>query len=343
MRSILQLSRQDLSDLISQTATRMKVQPAIVEKDVWVCTVLDRLFTSDAFRERLVFKGGTSLSKAFGIIERFSEDVDLIMDWRLIGYGETDTDPWDPERSKTQQAKLATRINADCLHYLQTHLAPWLRMELADVTANDVEIVVTEEQGVEVNYPSLFGIVNYVPSRVLLEIGPLAAWIPSVWTTLSPYVSTEFPNVVGTVEVPARVTSAERTFWEKATILHQQASNSTAAPIRYARHYYDLVMLARSGVADRAIADIELLRQVVEFKQRFYPSARARYELATPGTFRLLPDEEKLNELQRDYRNMRVMFFRDPPVWDAIVKELSALESAINGGVGAGFYVTAHH
>ena len=124
MRSILQLSRQDLSDVISQTATRMKVQPAIVEKDVWVCTVLGRLFTSDAFRERFVFKGGTSLSKAFGIIERFSEDVDLIMDWRLIGYGESDTDPWDPERSKTQQAKLAMRINADCLHYLQMHFAP---------------------------------------------------------------------------------------------------------------------------------------------------------------------------------------------------------------------------
>jgi predicted nucleotidyltransferase component of viral defense system len=174
MRSILQLGTDDFSDLVVQTATRMKVQPAIVEKDIWVCAVLDLIFASDQYRDRFVFKGGTSLSKAYGIIDRFSEDVDLIMDWQLIGYGQSGVDPWDPTRSKTQETKLAERINDDCQHYLQEQFGPWLRRRLSDVVTTGVEIIVTEEQGVDVRYPALFS-EGYVPSRVLLEIGPLAA------------------------------------------------------------------------------------------------------------------------------------------------------------------------
>jgi Nucleotidyl transferase AbiEii toxin, Type IV TA system len=146
-------------------------------------------------------------------------------------------------------------------------------------------------------------------------------------------VSTEFPNAIGSVEIPVRVISAERTFWEKATILHQQANNGKPAPIRYARHYYDLAMLGRHGIAERAIGDLNLLQDVVKFKQRFYPSAAAKYELAVPGTFRLVPDEKKLDQLGKDYGEMQVMFFRETPSWATITEELAVLERAINDRV----------
>lgn len=75
-------------------AQRMALAPAVVEKDFWVCYTLDHLFHRSGFAESMVLKGGTSLSKAFGLIERFSEDIDLILDWRLLGYGEDE--PWEP-------------------------------------------------------------------------------------------------------------------------------------------------------------------------------------------------------------------------------------------------------
>lgn len=99
---------------------------------------------------------------------------------------------------------------------------------------------------------------------------------------------------------------------------------------RYVRHYYDIVMLSRSGVAATARRDVELLRSVAEFKERFYPSRAARYDLARPGTVRILPGAERLAELARDYRNMATMFYGMPPDWQALVVELRRLEQSIN-------------
>ena len=147
-------------------------------------------------------------------------------------------------------------------------------------------------------------------------------------------MSEQFPSTVGNVRVPVRVTAAERTFWEKATILHQQAHKPGFVPARYSRHYYDLHMMYRTDIATRALADLDLLRQVVNFKTRFYSSTASRYDLAVPGTFRLVPDAAKLKDLERDYVAMQVMMFRDPPAWNEIVSELGRLEDQINESVG---------
>lgn len=331
MRSIFRLADRDRHDLIAQTASAMGVNPVIVEKDVWVCAVLETIFTSDDLRDRFVFKGGTSLSKAFGAIERFSEDVDLIMDWRLLGYGASGVDPWASDRSKTQQAKLADEINAACRSYLESVFAPWLATQLEDCSGSPVGTVVASEPVVELTYPALFRD-PYLPGRVVLEIGPLAAWVPSSWMTIEPYVRTRYPRILPDARTDVRVTSPERTFWEKATILHQQAHSTARLPPRYARHYYDVIMLARSGVAQRALSDLALLEDVVAFKEKFYWSAGARYDLATSGTLRLLPPREKLTAVRRDYAAMQVMFFSDPPPWEEIVEELSVLETLINDG-----------
>ncbi len=122
----------------------------------------------------------------------------------------------------------------------------------------------------------------------------------------------------------------ERTFWEKATILHQQAFRKTAIPKGYSRHYYDLVCMAQFPVKDSALADLPLLRDVVRFKEKFYRSPSARYELAVSGSFRLMPTDQGGKELQADYRSMRPMFFSEPPGWDAVLDQLQGLEDEIN-------------
>jgi hypothetical protein len=102
-------------------------------------------------------------------------------------------------------------------------------------------------------------------------------------------------------------------------------------PLRYSRHYYDLYKLARSSVRATALARISLLEDVVGFKQRFYPSAWARYDLAVPGSFKLLPNSDsRITDLNHDYQDMNVMFFGQPPDFGLILDELRGLESLIN-------------
>jgi hypothetical protein len=125
--------------------------------------------------------------------------------------------------------------------------------------------------------------------------------------------------------------AAERTFWEKATILHQEAHRTGPMPQRYSRHYYDLYKLTISRVRAPALADLKLLQDVIAFKRRFYPSAWARYDLAVPGSFKLLPaTPAQIEALRQDYEDMQVMLFGDPPEFDAILEELRNLEAEIN-------------
>jgi hypothetical protein len=323
----LVLSPNGKQDLLSQTAARMGVDPVIVEKDLWVCAILGVLFTHPETRDRFVFKGGTSLSKVYGVIQRFSEDIDLIVDWRLLGLGGADSDPWDAGRSRTRQDKFNKALGTKTEAFLRETFVPFLQSQLP----TDVNVSVSDAvaQGVVVQYPAIFSSA-YVQDGVLLEIGALASWVPSVWKAIIPEVSRYYPEILGDEALPVKVTTAERTFWEKVTIAHQIAYSNKEIPPRYARHFYDIVMLSRSGVVATALQDVELLRSVADFKERFYPSRAARYDLARPGTVRILPGEERLAELARDYRKMATMFYVTPPDWQAVVSELRRLELSIN-------------
>lgn len=329
MKSLFQLSQTDYEDLIRETAIAMGVQNGIVEKDLWVCLVLDRIFRSDRFARHFVFKGGTSLSKVHKVIQRFSEDVDLIINWELFGYGSEGPQPWDDKRSNTQQSKLNGRINSDAFDFIREQFVPWLREELLDLGDKAPSVEPSPGNGVQIQYMPSFEL-SYVQSHVLLEIGPLAAWIPQQRAVIRPYVAEQFPDLLKHSDVPVTVTTAERTFWEKATILHEQAHNPKSSPQRYSRHYYDLYMMMRHGIGTRAMARIDLLEDVARFKRRFYHKQAARYDLARPGTLALIPPDEKIDTLRKDYNDMKAMFFSEPPAWERVLQELSAFEREVN-------------
>lgn len=235
--------------------------------------------------------------------------------------------PWDAERSRTKQDRFHKSLGTKTDEYLHDSFVPFLRTQFP--AGVDVSVSDSVAQGVVIRYPAVFSS-DYVQDGVLLEIGPLASWVPSEWRTIIPEVSRYYPQVLGEVTTSVKVTTVERTFWEKVTIAHQIAYSKKEIPPRYARHYYDIVMMARTGVAATALEDLGLLRSVAEFKERFYPSRSACYNLARPGTIRILPDEERLNELARDYRNMAAMFYGTPPEWQMLVEELRGLEQSIN-------------
>ena len=154
--------------------------------------------------------------------------------------------------------------------------------------------------------------------------------MPSSSRTIQAYAAESFPKVFADPVCEVVAINAERTFWEKATILHQEAHRVGTIPTRYSRHYYDLYKVAQSDIKRAALSNLALLKEVVDFKERFYPSAWARYDLAHPATFRLSPRESQLAALDRDYEAMQDMFFREPPMFPAILQGLAALEQEIN-------------
>lgn len=324
MDKVARLPAAERSALFSETAARMGTTPAVVEKDFWVTWVLDRLFRNPELARLLMFKGGTSLSKAYRLIERFSEDIDLILDWRELS-GE------DPlaERSKAQQEKLNAAINEQAQAYIGGSL-------LARVSAAVGGICVCAIEGgdphvISVRYPAAFPDA-YLRPEVRLEIGPLASWLPYEERAISCYAAEAFPKVFERRECSVKVIKVERTFWEKATILHHEAHRpeDKPQPSRYSRHYYDMARMAESPVKDAALANLELLVDVVEFKQRFYPRAWARYDLAKPGTFCLVPGGTVLATVEADYRAMANMIFGELPAFGEIMAVLQNLQDEIN-------------
>ena len=127
MKTFAKQSNRDLSDVFNETALIMHLQPNVIEKDFWVCFLIDHIFNDCKYKDAFVFKGGTSLSKVYHVIERFSEDVDLILDWRKII--DDEINPWQ-ERSRSKQDKFNKQINAEAAKFYKDILVPQLNFEL---------------------------------------------------------------------------------------------------------------------------------------------------------------------------------------------------------------------
>ena len=323
MRRIVNLSYDQRRIIFEDASERLGILIPMIEKDFWVCWVLSRIFGDQRLWKLLRFKGGTSLSKVFHLIERFSEDIDLILDWREV----TQDDPMK-ERSNAQQDKFNKRVQEESAGYISTTL----KELIASVFDGECRVEADAEDGhiIWIEYPHEDS-GNYILPRVKLEIGPLAAWVPHQAFPVMPYVGEAFPQLdIQAFDVPTIL--AERTFWEKVTILHQEhfRPEKLAVPARFSRHYYDLFKMSFSSVCQNALADTELLRKVVEFKRKFYPRAWARYDLAHPGDIRLMPPEHSMKPLADDYAQMHLMIFGDYPTWQEILAGLQNLEEIIN-------------
>lgn len=332
MDKVARLSAPELRELFKETASSMGLASAIVEKDFWVCWVLGRLFASP-LQEKLLFKGGTSLSKVFNLIERFSEDIDLVLDIHAIGR-ELDL---GPDESRNQRDKSAREVHRLTAEYLQTDLVPELRTLIGDVcTIMDVEGKAegggAYPKAVRVSYPAAFS-GEYLRPEILLEISPLALWLPNGEYEISPMAAEQFPKLFDRPTCRVRAVRAERTFWEKATILHVLAHWPEGKPVpsRHSRHLYDMARMATNPVCDSALREIALLPEVADFKETWYSQSTAHYDLARhPGTLRLVPDTPILKELERDYSAMQSMLYGNRPSFSNIVTQLQQLETRIH-------------
>jgi Nucleotidyl transferase AbiEii toxin, Type IV TA system len=331
-----QMAARARADLFAETAERTRLPEAIIEKDFWVCWVLKQFFSIQAFEGRLLFKGGTSLSKIFRAINRFSEDIDLAVDYVALGFtGERD--PRQANISRTKRGKILRDMLMECQRYIRGEFLSVLRTRCREVLgATDtwsLDVSGQDPNVVQFRYPASSNkSLDYVLPQVVLELGTHAEFVPHDRFRIRSFAGEEFPNVVADRDILVMALLAKRTFWEKATILHAEHHRpaNKNMPNRYSRHYYDVAMMAAGNIRGEALADRGLLAQVVRHKETFYSSGWARYDLACSGSFRLVPVEKRMAPLERDYRNMTVMIFGEPPSFAWIMERLVGLEREIN-------------
>ncbi len=312
-----------------------RIDAVIIEKDFWVCWALHRLFDVIEFRPQLIFKGGTSLSKVFKAIERFSEDVDLSLSRRDLGYADG-RDPEGAGISKRESERRIEALLAACVQTVREKLLPELRQDFATVLGGSgwsVDVDTNDPQTLVFAYPPS-GLVEspYVRPSIRLEMGARSDDWPSVDAEVKPYAAEDFPAMFSQPACRARTLAAERTFWEKATLLHAEYHRppEKLSNERISRHYYDLYCLSCNEIAKRALDRDDLLKRVVQHKRCFFPRAWANYETATPGTFHLAPPEARMEMHRKDYNAMKAMIFGDAPKWDEIMAAIRDLEDRIN-------------
>lgn len=269
MYNLAKLQAKERELIFRNTANKMNVNEAIVEKDFWVVLVLDYLFNKSKFKKAFAFKGGTSLSKGYFLIRRFSEDIDLIIDWTVFAVPENE--PYET-RSNTQQNKYNQLLNAKAATFIKEILLDEIKLGLGQLLGYDVEMECdkTEENIIIFRYPRLYNN-DSILNTIRLEFGPLASWVSSEVIKVSPYINDYYPNAMNEPFTEVLTVKPTRTFLEKATILHHEANRpkSSKLPDRYSRHYYDLYMMSLVLPIDSLINDYDQLESVVEFKKKF--------------------------------------------------------------------------
>lgn len=341
MDAVARWDARDRADLFNEVGTTRGLANAIVEKDFWVCWTLKRLFAGEV-SPGLVFKGGTSLSKSYGVIERFSEDIDLSFDRAALGY----TGDKDPE--KAESGKKATKLIDQLVADVQAHVAGPFLAALREAIARELgaegnawRLTIDPHDPQTLNFgypPSLtkrdYADIAYVNPVVRLELGARGDPWPAEKRAIWSYAADERPDLFDAPIIEVDTLAVERTFWEKATILHAEHHRPAdkATGERMSRHYYDVAMLARSGHAEHALERTDLLDVVARHKALFFRSGWARYDEAKPGSLRLIPAEARLADLAADYAKMAPMFFGEPPSFRELLADVEQLERRINEG-----------
>lgn len=307
---------------------------ASIEKDYWVYYVLRHLFNMQELAGHLTFKGGTSLSKAWGLIDRFSEDIDLTIGRELLGYV-GDNAPEDAKTS-SKQGKLLKALRKAAGEYVRGAVFPNLRSridgELGTQTwALSLDAEDPDQQTILFTYPTLFEnkVSSYIRPRVKIEFGARADPWPASMCFITPIVGELFTQLA-IPSVAVQVLAAERTFWEKAMLLHEERFRppGKVRGARMARHYYDVYSLIQRGVADAAAKDLNLFSQVAAHRQVFFEQSWVDYATLSPNSLEITPTEDQYKAWLQDYVEMQAeMFSEAPPAFEVIISTIKQFQS----------------
>jgi hypothetical protein len=346
-QTVLAASEKERRDLFIGAADRLRTNEQNIEKDFWVCWSLDALFNElEAGGPRLLFKGGTSLSKGYGLIERFSEDIDITVFREDIGQAAT-VEELEALSGKKRNHRLEA-IKAACQEYIHgpmlEELSALLRQTLqtANLKADRARVEADpddpDRQSLLLWYPTATTEGNtYIRRAIKIESGAKSALDPHAPVVVKPYIADDLPNSdlqVGNVTTVA----PSRTFWDKIVILHglrrwwDRRGELKGGGQRVSRHYYDVYRLLASEIGQNATGDLAMAEDCVRHARMFFNRPDLDLASATPGSFALTPHNGMLADLRRDYEAMSGMVFGPIPTVDEVVTAIAELEQRLNRG-----------
>jgi len=342
---VLAASDEECRDLFVGAADRLRTNEQNIEKDFWVCWTLDALFNElESGGPRLLFKGGTSLSKGYGLIERFSEDIDITVFREDIGQPTT-FEELEAMRGKKRNARLES-IKAACQEYIHgpmlERLSVLLQQTLKTAGMNQNRVRVESDpddpdgQSLLLWYPTATADGNaYIRRAIKIESGAKSALDPHAPVVVKPYIADDLPNINLAV---ANVTTVDpsRTFWDKVIILHglrrwwDRRGELRGGGQRVSRHYYDVYRLLASEIGRKTTEDAEMAEDCVRHARMFFNRPDLDLASAIPGSFALTPHDGMLADLRRDYEAMSGMVFGPIPTVDDVVAVVTELEQRLN-------------
>jgi hypothetical protein len=323
--------------LCQEVAARLGLQPASVEKDYWLCWTLRNLIATSELGPEITFKGGTSLSKGFRLIERFSEDLDLVVGRGHLGFG-GDRSPDLAGISGKERERRLNDLRAAARAWVASKALPILDTAIrAAIGTGSFDLGIDPEdadgQTILFRYPTAFDGERYVRAVVKLEFGARSDTEPVLEPEIRSYLSETMREALDDDSFRIRTIAPKRTFWEKAMLLHEEAHRAAGAELkgRLSRHLYDLSCLIRAGVGREAEEDMALFDAVAAHRRVFFARNRPAHDSLRRGTLRMLPAADRTDIWAKDYAAMRgTMFFGTPPAFEEILRDVEEFERAFN-------------
>jgi len=338
MKTFIQLSAEERNVYCRQASERMKVPlpAAVIEKDFWVCWILKILNELPELKGNITFKGGTSLSKAWGLIDRFSEDIDIAINRKVFGqeppYGAEDA------ASNTQRKLRLEELELKSAAFIKEILLPSLFHKIAEHLKPEEFTLKSIQKGNEVNiefeYPgTLKNELGGLLPVVLIELVPRADEIPNEERKITSIIDEVFSDILGESSFQVSTLAPERTFLEKLLFIHETIGGFNKGSERKSRHYYDLFKLYQAGVFERIKSKRELLKMVVEHRQIFFRYNALDYAGILNNGVRVVPPNEGLSDWRGDYSRTAIMINGSVPTFNELMVFSQQLETEFNNWV----------
>jgi len=338
METFIALSPEDRLLYCRQASERLPfpLPPAVIEKDFWVSWLLKLLMDLPETRGRLTFKGGTSLSKGWNLIDRFSEDIDLALDRSL--FGQAPPHGAEDAKSNTKRKDRIEELSEASAAWITITLTPAMHACIAELLPEGGWTLAPKVKGNEVNvefrYPgSLQGELGALLPVVLVELVPRADDQPNGPRTITPLVHEALADLLGPASFEVPTLAPERTLLEKAMFLHETVAGFHTGSERKSRHYYDLLKLIGAGFGASAIADRALFEMVIAHRRTFYRYNALDYDEILRNGITIVPPEAQWPDWRGDYDRTSAMIYRDRPTFDELIRVAQAYQDTFNAWV----------
>ncbi len=325
----LKIAKERRIEILNQASNSTGLPAIAIEKDWWVTMTLKASFELK-YSTSIVFKGGTSLSKGWNLIERFSEDIDLAIDRKFFGF--------EGDIGKSQIKNLrkisCEFISTTFLEDLTKLFTKWKVIDECQLNAQPITDSDKDPQVIDIQYNSVFDKSDYLPQRVLIEVSSRSLMEPSENREIKSILSVAFPNQEFATETFSISTVLpQRTFLEKIFLLHEEFSQHTTKIRidRLSRHLYDLEKLMDTEHGKAAINDTDLYKGIVAHREKFNPLRGLDYANHIPSKIKIIPPNSVIKEWEKDYQAMtQNMIYGDPLNFDKLIKRIQELQERIN-------------